>query len=220
MIKDSGIAPLAMQTISPHKELDQFDCEHLAGGVRDCIIQRLDPERRIPIFTPLLTVFEANDWDEGFHIHSIIPVLPLHIFTSKKRIRQPIKEALDAVSNLTGMDWHNGDAMTRLFQIEFYKYCIKYPYQSNKWTSKYEHGRMVNFPNGQRNVDYLLEEPNKGYSRYEGWMGLVEYMCKGLLTFTEIKANVCEVTYMKLHHYNEEKQINNNTTLTLDEFFQ
>ncbi len=52
IIEESNIVPLAMQTISPYKTLNQIQCKFLAGGIRDCIIKRLDSERRIPVFTP------------------------------------------------------------------------------------------------------------------------------------------------------------------------
>ena len=219
MIVDSEIEPLAMLTISPYKKLDQVDCEHLAGGIRDSIIQRLDPERRIPIFTPLLTIFESNDWDEGYHIHTLIPYLPLDIWSSRTIVKKQVKDAFDAVSKKSGIDWRCGGDMTQEFQIEFYKYCISYPYKTNKWNSNYEHGRLSNYPNGRGSVDYLLADIDFDYQRYAGWMGLVEYMCKNLLSCTDVRANLCGETYMKLHNYNVKKEINNNATSTLEEFF-
>ena len=86
------------------------------------------------------------------------------------------------------------------------------------WNSNYEHGRMVNYPNGRGGIDYQIADIDYEYDRYAGWRGLVEYMCKNLYTMNDIESDVCESTYLKLHRYNTEKSINKNVTSTLDEF--
>ena len=219
LIEESNIKPLAMQTISPFKTLNLIQCKNLAGGIRDCIIKRLDTRRRIPVFTPLLTIFERNDWDKGYHIHTLIPWLPLDIWAHKKPVKHDIKVALDAVSKLTDISWEGDGIITKKYQIEFYKYCIKNPLKTNNWNSNFEHGLTVHYPNGRGGVEYTLRSPEEGCGRHKDWKGIVEYMCKNLYAQGDIQSELCESTYLKLRRYNVKKNINNDVSSTLEEFF-
>lgn len=225
MINDSRINPLAMLTVSPWRELDRNQIENLAGGLRDCVIQRLDPNRRIPIFAPLLTMYEKNEDNNGYHIHLILPWLPLDRLI-KGTQKVSVKETISAAGKKVGAKYTKafkwcGYEWTKEFQLEVYQYCFKNPIQLDKWKDKNRRAFKAYCPTSRDGLTYSPVDQEQQFEGYSGWEGLVNYCTKSISEDRRNTSNIDEDNLVKLQHFNDNIRINSDTpTATLEGFFQ